>query len=88
MQRNYAHETSVHSQPGLQGPVPGLLDLDSDSSSLLTEMLRRRVLTRSDVSTRRTRASESGQAELPRVRTEFAKRSFLYRAAKSINAAR
>ena len=50
------------------------------------EMLRRRVLARSDVSSRRTRASESGQAELPRVRTEFAKRSFLYRAVKALNA--
>ena len=51
------------------------------------ELLRCQLVRRSDVSSRRTRASENGQLELPRARTEFAKRSFLYRAAKACNAA-
>ena len=51
-----------------------------------SESLRRRVVRRSDVSSRCTRASEGGYLELPRVRTEFARRSFLYRAASAWNA--
>ena len=51
------------------------------------EFLRNRLAMRSDVSSRRTRASERGQLELPRVRTEFAKRSFMDRAAKAWNSA-
>ena len=50
------------------------------------ELLRCRGVERSDVSSRRTRASDRGQLELPRVQTEFAKRSFFYRAAKACNA--
>ena len=50
------------------------------------ELLRRRLVRRSDVSSRRTRATESGQLELPRPRTEFARRSFFYRAASAWNA--
>ena len=49
---------------------------------LLSSLLVRR----SAVSSRRTRATEGGQLELPRARTEFAKRSFLYRGAKTWNA--
>ena len=51
------------------------------------EMLRRRVTRRSDISSRRTRASDHGQLELPKVRTEFARRGFLYRAVHAWNAA-
>ena len=51
-----------------------------------SESLRRRVVKRSDVSSRNTRASEGGQLELPRVRTEFARRSFLCRAVNAWNA--
>ena len=50
------------------------------------ELLRRRLVRRSDVSSRRTRATESGQLELPRARTEFARRGFFYRAASAWNA--
>ena len=51
------------------------------------ELLRCRVVRRSDVSLRRTRASDGGQLELPRARTELARRSFLHRAARAWNTA-
>ena len=50
-----------------------------------SELLRARVIRRSDVSVRHTRATADGQLQLPRVRTEFARRSFLYRAASAWN---
>jgi len=58
--------------------------------SLLTapaasELARDRIVTRATVSTRTTRATEDGQLELPRVRTEFARRGFLFRATKLWN---
>ena len=50
-----------------------------------SELLRDRVLKRCDVSLRNTRAAANGQLELPRVRTEFARRGFLFRAATAWN---
>ena len=58
------------------------------SSEHASELLRERVLRRSDVSTRSTRATEGGQLQLPRVRTEFARGGFLYRAAATWNSRR
>ena len=49
------------------------------------EVLRERILRRSDVSVRSTRATESGQLQLPKVRTELARRSFFYRAISAWN---
>ena len=49
--------------------------------------LRERVVFRGDVSVRSTRATEAGQLELPRVRTEHARRYFLCRAASLWNIA-
>ena len=51
----------------------------------VSELLRERVVLRSDVSSHRTRATENGQLQLPKVRTEFARRSFIYRAVKTWN---
>ena len=56
------------------------------TSPCAPEALCSRVVRRSDVSTRRTRASEGGRLELPRARTEFARRGFLHRAARAWNA--
>ena len=50
-----------------------------------SELLRARVLRRSDVSARCTRATDGGQLQLPRVRTEFARRGFLCRAISAWN---
>ena len=50
-----------------------------------SELLRERVVLRSDVSCRRTRATEDGQLQLPKVRTEFARRSFVFRATRTWN---
>ena len=50
-----------------------------------SEVLREGILRRSDVSVRRTRATESGQLQLPKVRTELARRSFFYRAISAWN---
>ena len=50
-----------------------------------SELLRDRIIRRSDVSARVTRATVDGQLQLPRVRTEFARRSFLYRAVTAWN---
>lgn len=55
------------------------------TSSDAPELLRCRVTLRSDVSSRRTRATDCQQLELPRVRTEFARRGFMYRAAMAWN---
>lgn len=49
--------------------------------------LRRRVLYRGDVSARETRATEASQLQLPRVRTEQARKFFFYRAADEWNRA-
>ena len=49
------------------------------------DVLREHVLHRSDVSVRQTRAVANGQLQLPRVRTEFARRSFMYRAISACN---
>ena len=49
------------------------------------ELLRERVVLRSDVSCRHTRATEDGQLQLPKVRTESARRSFVFRATRTWN---
>ena len=54
---------------------------DSDAAEILCSQL----VYRSTQSSRSTRATDSGQLQLPRVRTEFARRSFLCRAAKVWN---
>ena len=56
--------------------------LTSDSAP---ELLRSKLVLRSDKSVRSTRATERGQLQLPRVRTEFARRDFLVRASKHWN---
>ena len=43
------------------------------------QALTEQLLLRSEVSARQTRAVVNGQLQLPRVRTEFARRSFMYR---------
>ena len=50
-----------------------------------SELLRERVVLRSEVSSRSTRATAAGQLQLPRVRTEFARRSSVYRAMHAWN---
>ena len=59
-------------------------------SQLLTsdgapELLRNKLVLRSDKSVRSTRATERGQLQLPRLKTEFARRGFLFRASKHWN---
>ena len=49
--------------------------------------LRERMVFRKDVSVRDTRATEAGQLQLPRVRTEHARHFFYYRAASLWNTA-
>ena len=49
--------------------------------------LRDQLQYREHVSVRETRGSVAGLLELPRVRTEFARRSFIFRAAARWNAA-
>ena len=49
------------------------------------ELLRNKLVLRSDKSVRSTRATERGQLQLPRVKTEFARRGFLFRASKHWN---
>ena len=49
------------------------------------ELIRRHITHRADVSSRSTRASDDGQLEVPRARTEFARRSFLCRASRAWN---
>ena len=49
------------------------------------ELLRSKILCRSEVSARQSRATQDGQLHLPRVRTELARRSFLFRATKTWN---
>ena len=55
------------------------------SSANASEILRERVIRRSDVSCRDTRATVGGQLQLPRVRTEFARKCYLFRAAAAWN---
>ena len=47
--------------------------------------LRSRITRRSDVSVRETRATYDGELEVPRARTEFARRSFFHRAVRARN---
>lgn len=49
------------------------------------ELLRSRIISRADVSARTTRATSDGQLEVPRARTEFARRSFFIRAIRTWN---
>ena len=49
--------------------------------------LRERVLYRGNVSTRETRATDAGQLQIPRVRTEHARKFFNFRAADQWNKA-
>ena len=55
------------------------------SPSCEAHALTEQLLLRGDVSERQTRAVVSGQLQLPRVRTEFARRSFMYRAISAWN---
>ena len=49
------------------------------------ELLRSRIVSRADVSIRATRAVSDGHLEVPRARTELARRSFFIRAVKAWN---
>ena len=62
-----------------------LLMRDLLTAACAPEFTRDRVIRRSDVSDRLTRASSDGLLELPRVRTEFSRRSFLYRGSSCWN---
>ena len=55
------------------------------SPSCEAQALTEQLLHRSEVSVRQTRAVVKGQLQLPRVRTEFARRSFMYRAISAWN---
>ena len=55
------------------------------TSDTAPELLRNKLVLRSDRSARVTRATERGQMQLPRVKTEFARRSFIFRATKHWN---
>ena len=57
------------------------------TSNSVPEILRSKLVLRSDESSRRTRATDGGQLQLPRVNTEFARRGFLFRASKHWNEA-
>ena len=56
--------------------------LTSDSAP---QILRSKLVLSSDESARTTRATERGQLRLPRVRTEFGRRGFLFRACQHWN---
>ena len=56
------------------------------SPSCEAHALTQQLLRRSEVSVRQTRAVMNGQLQLPRVRTEFARRGFMYRAISACNA--
>ena len=47
--------------------------------------LREKLHTRAEVTLRQTRATAEGQLQLPKIRTELARRGFLYRAAVAWN---
>ena len=49
------------------------------------QVLTEQLIYRGDVSARQTRAVVNGQLQLPRVKTEFARRSFMYRAISTWN---
>ena len=49
------------------------------------EILSAKLEYRSEMSTHRTRATDRGQLQLPRVQTEFARRSFISRATRAWN---
>ena len=59
-------------------------DLLSDTRA--PELLRDNIIHRSSVSVRATRATADALLQLPRVRTEFARRAFMFRASKGWNA--
>ena len=50
-----------------------------------SEVIRSRITCRSEVSARETRANVDGRLEVPRARTEFARRSFCARAVRAWN---
>ena len=50
-----------------------------------SDLIRQHVTYRADVSSRSTRAARDEQLQIPRVRTEFARRSFLSRATRQWN---
>ena len=52
---------------------------------ILICIMRSRITRRSDVSARETRATVDGRLEVPRARTEFARRSFCARAVRAWN---
>ena len=49
------------------------------------DLIRRRIVHRAAVSSRSTRATSDGQLQIPRVRTELARRSFICRASRAWN---
>ena len=49
------------------------------------ELLCSRIVSRSDVAARSTRATDDGQLEIPRSRTEFGRRCFFSRAVRAWN---
>ena len=55
------------------------------SATCAPELLSERVVRRSDVSDRATRANAENVLQLPRVRTEMSRRSFLFRASSAWN---
>ena len=57
-----------------------LLGPSCEAAALSEQLIRR-----GEVSARHTRAVANGQLQLPRVRTEFARRSFMYRATAAWN---
>ena len=57
------------------------------TASDAAEILCAKLVPRSEISSQRTRASTSGQLQLPRVKTELARRSFMCRAIRAWNSA-
>jgi len=55
------------------------------TASNSSEILRDQIVSRSAISARRTRATDGGQLQLPRLDTTFAQRGFLYRAVSRWN---
>ena len=49
------------------------------------DLIRRRIVHRAAISSRSTRATSDGQLQIPRVRTELARRSFICRASRTWN---
>ena len=55
------------------------------TASDASEILRAKLVHRSEISGQSTRAAASGQLQLPRVKAEMARRSFLFRAVAAWN---